>query len=439
LGEKYNGRPVEGLPDLNGKLVIVALTATGSTEIGPSPLRPRSMVPLVHVNVLDNILREDYLRVSKAWMVWLGWLVLAYVSVWLFERLNFRVSIVVLPSMVVTAITLMYVVLAWGNLWLPLAVPLLAFVLLHIGTTGSRVLQEQVARKRIKRAFSSYLSPAVLDHVLANPNELTLGGERKPVTILFSDIRGFTSMSEAMEEDEIIGHLDEYFTEMVECVNHHGGTLHKFIGDAIMAVWGDVISHGPEIDARNALRAALEMRTALAKLNEKWRAEERQLFRIGIGLNQGTVLVGNIGAPQRMEFTVIGDAVNVASRVEGLTKEWHTDIAVGENVQALLHEQFVFKTLGLFRLMGKRTALRTYALLDEVAADRRPPDWLSIYEAAFADYVAGDFKSAATGFQQTLRAEPGDHCASHYAIICREHLESPPVAAWDAVHVSQRK
>ncbi|MEO7318759.1 MAG: CHASE2 domain-containing protein [Chthoniobacteraceae bacterium] len=439
LVEKSNGGPAKDLPDLQGKVVIVALTATGSSEIGPSPLSPRTLIPLIHVNVIDNILHEDYLQKARAWMLWLGWLIVAYVSVWLLERLHFGVLTMVLPSMVVASLALTYAVFVWANLWLPMAMPLFAFVLLHIGTTGSRVLQEQAARQRIKRTFSSYLSPAVLDHVLAKADELKLGGERKPVTILFSDIRGFTSMSETMEEEEIIGHLDEYFTEMVECVNHHGGTLHKFIGDAIMAVWGDVISEGPEIDARNAVRAALEMRTALARLNEKWQSEGRQLFRIGIGLNQGRVLVGNIGAPQRLEFTVIGDAVNAASRIEGMTKEWHTDIAVGENVQALLRDQFVFRTLGLFRLMGKRIALRIYAVLEEVSPDTNPPGWLSTYETAFADYVAGDFHSAASGFEQVLSAEPGDHCADHYAKICRRHSESSPPGAWDAVHVSQRK
>ena len=439
LGEKYNGRPANDLPDLDGKLVIIALTGTGTSEIGPSPLSARSQIPLVHVNVLDNILREDYLRVAGPWVVWLGWLVVAYLSVWLLERLHFGVLIAVLPLIVVAALAVMYAAFVKANLWLPLAVPLLAFMLLHFGTTGSRVFQEQAARKRIKRTFSSYLSPAVLDHVLANPNEMALGGERKPVTILFSDIRGFTSMSEAMEEDEIIQHLDEYFTEMVECVNHHGGTLHKFIGDAIMAVWGDVISEGPEIDARNAVRAALEMRSALVRLNEKWQAEGRVLFRIGIGLNQGRVLVGNMGAPQRMEFTVIGDAVNAAARIEGLTKEWQTDIAVGENVQALVSDQFVFQTLGLFRLVGKRNALRIYSVLDEATANRPPMAWLLIYEAAFADYVAGDFISAASGFQQVLQINPGDHCASHYAKVSRQHLENPPQGGWDAVHVSKSK
>ena len=278
-----------------------------------------------------------------------------------------------------------------------------------------------------------------MEHVLENPDDLTLGGERKPVTILFSDIRGFTTLSETMDEEEIIAQLNEYLTEMVECVNHHGGTLHKFIGDAVMAVWGDVISKGPEEDARRALRAALEMRPTLAKLNEKWRAEGRPPFKIGIGLNQGEVIVGNIGAPQRMEFTVIGDVVNAASRIEGQTKEWHADIAVGENVKALAGDGFHFRTLGLIRLAGKRNALRMYAVVEEVEAGRALPDVAVIYEAAFTDYVAGDFNNAATGFEEVLRIEPDNYCASLYAERCRLHQETPPTETWDAVHISEKK
>src|SRR5437762_1639549 len=353
LGRKYRNEPVGSLPDLNGKLLVVTLTSTGSSEIGPSPLNERSLVPLVFMNVLDNILRQDYLR--------------------------------------------------------------------------------------IRNAFSSYLAPAVLEQVMKNPDEVKRGGVRKPVTILFSDIRGFTTWSESAEEKVFIAQLNEYFTEMVACVNRHGGTLHKFIGDAIMAVWGDAISTGLENDARLALRAALDMRVALAQLNQKWQAENLSTHKIGIGLEHGEVLVGNVGAPQRMEFTVLGDAVNVASRIEGLTKYWHVDIAVGEKARELAGDRFLCRTLGHFRLVGKQAATAVCGLIRELQPGESIPDMVRVYEDAFSAYVAGDFKRALIGFEQYLEMEPADHCASHYSEICREQLSKPSPEPWDAVHVSRVK
>jgi len=439
LGRKYRNESVANLPDLNGKLIVFALTSTGSSEIGPSPLNERSLVPLVFMNMLDNVLRQDYLRIGHAWMIWIGWLIAAYATVRIFEHLDFPRAAAVLSVVVVATLAAIYLLFVRANLWLPLGVPVLGFVMLQLSSGGRRLLQEQQAKKKIRNAFSSYLAPAVLEQVMKNPDEIKRGGVRKPVTILFSDIRGFTSWSESVREEVFIAQLNEYFTEMVACVNRHGGTLHKFIGDAIMAVWGDAISTGPENDARLALRAALEMRTALAQLNQKWQGENRSTHKIGIGLEHGEVLVGNVGAPQRMEFTVLGDAVNVASRIEGLTKYWHVDIAVGEKAQALAGDRFLSRTLGLFRLVGKQSATAVCGLVRELGPDETIPEMMRVYERAFSAYLAGDFKAALAGFDQFLEAEPGDHCANYYSTICREQLIKPSSEPWDGVYVSRAK
>jgi adenylate cyclase len=439
FGRKYRNEPAGNLPDLKEKLVLLALTSTGSSEIGPSPLNERSLVPLVFMNVLDNILRQDYLRIANAWVIWITWLLAAYATVRIFEHLDFPRAAGALAGIVVVIVGAMYFLFITGNLWLPLGVPVLGFVALQLSNGGRRLLQEQQAKRKIRNAFSSYLAPAVLEQVMKNPDEIKRGGIRKPVTILFSDIRGFTTWSESAEEQVFIAQLNEYFTEMVGCVNRHGGTLHKFIGDAIMAVWGDAISTGLENDARLALRAALDMRVALARLNEKWQAENRSTHKIGIGLEHGEVLVGNVGAPQRMEFTVLGDAVNVASRIEGLTKYWHVDIAVGEKARALAGDRFLARTLGHFRLVGKQAATAVCGLIRELQPGEPVPEMVRVYENAFSAYVAGDFKRALVGFEQYLEMEPGDHCASHYSEICRERLVKPSTEPWDAVHVSRAK
>lgn len=439
LGRQYRNEAVANSPDLSGKLIVVALTSTGSTEIGPSPLDERSLIPLSFMNVLDNILREDYLRIANAWFVWIGWLVAAYATVRIFEHLAFPRAVVVLSAAIAATLALIYLLFVRANLWLPFGMPMLGFVTLQLAGTGRRLLQEQRAKRQIRNAFSSYLAPAVLEEVMKNPTELKRGGVRKPVTVLFSDIRGFTTWSESVSEEEFISQLNEYFTEMVACVHRHGGTLHKFIGDAIMAVWGDAVSSGVEEDAQLALRTALDMRAALSRLNEKWQNENRAPHKIGIGLQHGEVLVGNIGSPQRMEFTVLGDAVNVASRLEGLTKQWHTDIAVGEQVRALAGDRFLFRTLGHFRLVGKQAATCVCALVRDLAPAESVPEMTRVYERAFLAYVAGDFINALAGFEQVLESEPSDHCANHYSKICREQLIAPSAEPWDAVHVSTTK
>jgi adenylate cyclase len=439
FGRKYRNEPVGNVPDLKGKLVVVTLTSTGSSEIGPSPLNERSLVPLVFMNVLDNILRQDYLRIANAWLIWIGWLLAGYGTVRIFEHLDFPRAAGVLSAIVVATVAAMYLLFTKANLWLPLGVPVLGFVALQLSNGGHRLLREQQAKRKIRNAFSSYLAPAVLEQVMKNPDEIKRGGVRKRVTILFSDIRGFTTWSESAEEKVFISQLNEYFTDMVACVNRHGGTLHKFIGDAIMAVWGDAISMGLENDARLALRAALDMRVALAQLNQKWQVENLSTHKIGIGLEHGEVLVGNVGAPQRMEFTVLGDAVNVASRIEGLTKYWHVDIAVGEKARALAGDRFLFRTLGHFRLVGKQAATAVCGLIRELQPGEPIPEIVRTYEDAFSAYVAGDFKRALVGFEQYLEMEPGDHCATHYSEICREQLVKPSTEPWDAVHVSRTK
>ncbi len=434
-----SGAPAKNLPDLQGKLVVVALHSTGTSEIGPSPLSPLSSIPLAHMNALDNILREDYLHVASRRSVWLGWLLASFASLLVFERTNYWISAAGLAVISAIALGSMYVAFAKGNLWVPLGMPLLGFAALHFGGAGSMLLRERLAKQQIKGAFSSFVGPSILNEILKNPDGLALGGVRKPVTVLFSDIRGFTSLSEASTEEGLVAQLNEYFTEMVACVNRHGGTLHKFIGDAVMAVWGDLVSKGVEEDARNAVLAALEMRSELAKLNARWIAEGRHAFKIGVGLNHGNVLVGRIGAPQRMEFTVIGDAVNAASRIEGVTKEWHTDIAVGPYVRALAGDRFFFRTLGIFRLVGKREGLRVYAVVRELEPGESAPASSNLYERAFSDYVVGEFKSASEAFEQFLQTEPGDHCGAHYLKHCGELMENAPGEAWDGVHVSKTK
>jgi adenylate cyclase len=250
--------------------------------------------------------------------------------------------------------------------WLVPVVAPLALLDLHglLGFVFDFSLARQ-ERARLRRTFERYLSRPVLDELLAQPQwAATLGGAQRPVTILFADIRDFSRVTATTEPQALVAQLNEYFTAMVACVFRYGGTLDKFVGDALMAVWGNARSAGPAEDARRAARCALEMRATLARLNARWAAQGRPVFEAGIGLNHGEVIAGNIGSPERMEFTVIGDAVNVAWRLQEHTKA-APGILAGASLAALLGAEFAIAGRGRFDPGDGRTL--DYARLAEAA------------------------------------------------------------------------
>ena len=258
-----------------------------------------------------------------------------------------------------------------------------------------------------------------------------LKGRKQPVTVLFSDIRGFTTMTEKADADKLVAQLNEYFADMVGSVLKNQGTLQKFIGDAIMAVWGDTHTHGNAADARGAVRTALQMRGALTKLNGGWKENSDRIhLSIGVGVNHGEVIVGNIGHPQRMEFTVLGDGVNLAARLESATKQFHTDILVGEDAEKLTREHFVYRTVDLMTVKGKTKPVEVFGLLSDRSVP--PPAWLETYHVAVKLYRRREFKEAANRFkfmQQQIGGE--DFLCEMYRSRCAAYELSPPPPDWD--------
>jgi adenylate cyclase len=235
--------------------------------------------------------------------------------------------------------------LSKGQLLIPTAAPLGAWVVIGLGGMVFDTVFAALEKSRFRRMLERYVSRNVVNQMVHDREgfDHMLGGAVRPATILFSDIRDFQSFSALTDAKLLVAQLNEYFTAMVECVFRHGGTVDKFMGDALMAVWGNVSDIAPEEGAKSAMRCALEMAESLEKLNEKWRATGRTQLRIGMAINHGDVVCGNIGSPHRMEFTVIGDAVNVAWRLQEATKLHPGVILLGENMQALVPGKF--KTL----------------------------------------------------------------------------------------------
>ncbi len=323
---------------------IVLIGAHGNWQ-QDEHLTPMGMMPgpEIHLNAINSLLHPDFVRelpaVANAGTV----VALALVPALIRRRVRrpfIRFALLLLGSA------------GWlggafhfynhAGIFLPIFGPLAAFNLNGISGLFLDIAIERREKKQIRGTFERYVSRNVVKELIDDPDQFTraLGGELRPVTILFSDIRNFTRFASRLDSRALVAQLNEYFSAMVDCVFAHGGTLDKFIGDAVMAVWGNVRSASPASDARNAVACALAMREALVRLNAHWTATGRPALKFGIGINAGEVVVGNIGSASRMEFTVIGDAVNMAWRLQDYSKVAGTDVVLGDAVVALLGSEF---------------------------------------------------------------------------------------------------
>jgi adenylate cyclase len=343
-----------------GKIAIVGYTASGLLDLRATPLSATSAGVDIHANALDNLLRGDFNRVADPRWV----LLLLILSTTLFGALAAS-----LHSQAATG----GLFILFAGAWLgadPLLLrqgimaasvgPALAIAATWATITVVRFVAEQRRSSLLKGTFGRYVSPQILDYLLENPEKVRLGGERRDLTILFSDIRGFTSISEASEPEEVVEMLNDYLTRMVDILLRHGGTLDKFIGDAVMGFWNaplEVSEH-----PRRAVLCAIEMIEETARLRDAWESEGKAAIRIGIGINTGEAVVGNIGSDRVFGYTVIGDTVNLASRLESKNKDYGTAIIVSESTRERMGEDIPAFYLDEVRVKGKNLPVKIFEI-----------------------------------------------------------------------------
>lgn len=304
---------------------------------------------------------------------------------------------------------------------------------------GLVVLEDISSEKRMKSTLYRYMTPGVADKVMALGEDGLMEGERKDVTILFSDIRGYTSIAEDLEATEIVLLLNKYFETMVEAVFSCEGTLDKFIGDALMAVFGAPLPL--ENHAWMAVQSALDMRRRLQEFNKKRIYHHQPQFRIGIGISSGEVVSGNIGSQKRMDYTVIGDGVNLSSRLESLTKQYGCDIIISEFTKELCGDRLHLRELDRIRVQGKQQAVTIYEVLGK-QPDRLQPEtekFLDLYNLARQAYLNRDFTKALDLLQNTQELEPRDRAVGLYLERSLQYLHEPPPADWDGTYTMTSK
>jgi adenylate cyclase len=325
-----------------------------------------------------------------------------------------------------------------------LTVPvLLALVLSGSFSLGFEYFLERLEKLRTRRTLERYVSKNLVAEILENPDGYysSLRGVRVPVTILFSDLIGFTTLTEKADPEALVAQLNEYLSRMTSVIFNNGGTLDKFIGDAIMAVWGNVRSLGTAQDAKCCARAALGMRRQLSQLNHTWREQGRMGLGMGIGVNHGEVIVGNIGSQERMDPTVIGDAVNLASRLEGLTRIYGVDMLVGASVAELVRDEVYLRSVARVQVKGKTKPVDVFTLVAARGEETDPEflKWLETYEEALEKFRARDFIDAKILFSRFLEFYPDDLLAKMYLQRALEYEQAPPDEAWEAIEVFKKK
>ena len=430
----WTNRPFDGGLTFSNKIVIVGPFAEILHDVHPTPFGEMPG-PEIQAHILSAVLHESWLLGTSP-PVNLGitlLLLLLALGICLGIQ-NALPKVLLLVSSVVAFFIACQIAFTHYKFVLPMTQPLFCLVIPGAFGVVFQYALEQYERLRYGNLLGRYVSKNVAKVILQDQRSFveSLRGQKKPVTILFSDIRGFTSMTETCDADKLVAQLNEYFGVMVDIIEEkNSGTLQKFIGDAIMAAWGDVHSSGLEVDASRAVTAALQMRPALAKLNADWKGNpDRMNLSIGIGVNHGEVIYGNIGTHGRAELTVLGDGVNLAARLESATKQFHADILIGEQTEKLTREKFIFRTVDLLTVKGKTKPVEVFALLGD--RSQPAPKWLEKYQDAVKLYRGRKFSEAASLFE-TAQMEIGgkDYLCEMYVERCKVYLEEPPTVDWD--------
>ena len=429
------------------KIVIVGAAAQIQQDFVATPIDENMHGPALHLHTLAAALdheflhelpfRYDYVFIIVAAV--LAWLVVAFVRRPLF-------CILILAGIAVAYLIVARVAYDRAGLLMMVVPPLIVFGGTGASGLGFEYALERREKMRTRKTLERYVSKNLVKEILENPGSYysSMLGSRKPVTVLFSDLVGFTTLSERADPAALVSQLNRYLSAMVPMVFDNGGTLDKFIGDAIMAIWGNVSSHGPAADAKAAVRAAFGMRKMMAKLNEEWRTEGVIPLAFGVGINHGEALVGNIGSyepHERLDPTVIGDAVNLASRLEGLTRQYRLDILIGASAAELVRDEFQLRSVDLVQVKGKTEPVEIFALVGS-RDDPLEPDllkWLESYEEGIKKFRGRKFTEAKIVFSQFLEFYSDDFLAKMYFERATGYEKTPPDASWNAVEVFTKK
>ncbi len=411
---------------LKDKIFVVGATATGIYDLRVTPFQENYPGAETHLNAIDNIITQNFFRQFAREY--------AYMPIFLIA-LGLSLSVVLayagaLAGMAVMLATLIgiYIVdskfLFGQGIIVSIIWPIFLTISLYVSLTFYRYLTEERRKKELRQTFSKYVSPAIVDEILADPKNIELGGKKVNLTVMFSDVRGFTTISEKLDPRALSDLLNTYLTPMTEIVFKSQGTLDKYMGDAIMAFFGAPI--GYKDHAKHACRCALQSVQQLFELQKEFERKGLPIIDLGIGLNTGDVSVGNMGSETVRSYTVMGDAVNLASRLEGINKEYGTRIILSEMTYKEVKDSFVCREVDWVRVKGKVLPVKIYELISEGPPPAPTQEMLKWFEQGYAHYHAKSWQAGLDAFSKALDVVPSDPVSKVYIERCREFISEPP-------------
>lgn len=418
--------------EFRDKIVFIGASAAGLDDLRPNPLSAAAPGVHVHASVVGNVLANDYLRRVPAYLGFIAVVALALGCGFATALVSRIVVQLLLPSLVI----ILFVGAAfwmfsqgWNLLMTP---PLMAALVAWIVAMAYINVIHGKDRRKVRRLLSQYVSPSVLAAVVDKYEDVVGAhvGSREEMTVLFSDVRSFTTMSENLEAEQVVDLLNAHFGVMTEIIFRHDGTLDKFIGDAIMAFWGAPLRTADH--AEKAVRAGLEMVVGLDLVNAQLRSRSLPQIQVGIGLNTGSVVLGNIGSERKLDYTVIGDNVNLASRMEGLTSKYGCAVLLSESTFEAVEGKFECALVDRVRVKGKKKPIGIYvpmALLENVIGESEWSATKAAMESAFSFYCDRKWELALSAYA----AVPFDGIRNLFEKRCRDFQINPPDPQWDGV------
>jgi len=390
----------------------------------------------IHAQVIHTLLKKNW---GKEFTV------LPRLGLYLLVLLGFGGLIGRVSPLAALGVLVVFILLIYGlsfylflhlNLWWPPVLLSGALAVVYAGHIFAHYWIESREKRWLRQAFGQYVSDSLVDAIITNPERLQLGGEEVEATVLFADLVGFTSMAENTAPKELIRLLNEYFSTMTEIILDHRGTVDKFIGDSVMAFWGAPL---PLADhATLACETALEMQAAMRPLQENWESQGFPRISIGIGLHTGPVVAGNVGSKKRFNYTIMGDAVNLAARLEHANRFYGTEIIMSEATCRRLGDTFLVRELDLVQVRGRVQPVTIYELISLMPPDG-PPSWLQLFDAGRESYKEGKISEASNRFFEILDLYLDDPATRVFLKRCQKHLDRPQMAESQAAFVLDSK